>query len=75
MTQTVLLAAKVSEQVGAGVFLVGLLVAIVSFIVGIVRACSNRPNKWLEALFWGIAVPVTCVGIAFAGCSAALGGL
>jgi hypothetical protein len=57
--------------VGAGVFIGGVALAIISAIAGIVLACTKRPKKWVEAAVVGIGLPIVFLGIAFAGCAAA----
>jgi hypothetical protein len=72
MTYYYHLAATVSQNVGAGLFIGGLALAIISAIAGIIVACTNRPKKWMEALLFGIGLPIVFLGIAFAGCAAAM---
>ncbi len=72
MTNSIYLASSVSQNVGAGFFIGGVALAIISAIAGIVLACTNRPKKWTEALIFGIGLPVVFLGIAFAGCAAAV---
>lgn len=68
------LAATIAQDFGPSIFFGGLILAMISFIVGIVLACTKRPKKWVEALVVGIGLPILFVGIAFAGCTAALNG-
>jgi hypothetical protein len=72
MTYYCYLASTVSQNVGAGFFFGGVGLAIISVIVAIILACTNRPKKWTEALLFGIGLPIVFLGIAFAGCAAAM---
>jgi hypothetical protein len=74
MTYYYCLASSLSANVGAGFFIGGIVLAIISGIVGICLACSKRPKKWAEALTVGIGLPIVFLGIAFAGCAAAMNG-
>lgn len=66
------LASSVTQNVGAGFFIGGVGLAIISAIAGIILACTNRPKKWMEALLFGIGLPIVFLGIAFAGCATAM---
>jgi hypothetical protein len=48
---------------------------VISFIAGIVCACSEQEDKWLKAFLYGIGRPIVLAGASFAGCGMAMQGL